>query len=792
MQSEGVLRSDSADDKASRRRTMIIPQTVKGVTSTSPCIDWDRVDRWYSIVRHPERDWRARYESSGSQSIITLTPTESNATKLAMSEFRSQLDLQVAREHSQEALLKLTENLLRRPGRYISEPEDLRFVLIILSNRLLDPSKERASEAVVSKSFSSGRSRSNTKKTGAISDISANAGILKRAFGLLANSSEECHRHLVSWFSRLPRKKYQHFFNLVSSFISFRLFRKGRHVKKDTTPSHGHDFIPNLTGNPSQALFEIQAMASAIQNGVLNNTQEGLEHIDDWQLISAAKVMELLFAANNSWIGDASEALDSTFSGQLMSTSDFYNSVLDTQDVVADFRVWEAKKDHFSFCSYPFLLSMAAKARIMNYDVRRQMDMKAREVAFLNIIGGATNEAEFNILVRRDCVVEDSLNRISEAVGALQGDVKKELKVQFAGEEGIDVGGLKKEWFLMLVRDIFDPEQGLFLYDQESKLCYFNPNTFETSDKYYLVGVLLGLAIYNSTILDVPLPTFAFRKLLASMPTASSSHSSSNSKPGTPGSSHRPKMTYTLDDLAEYRPSLASGLQKLLEFDGDVESTYCWSFFVPIESYGKITTHPLIQNGKNKPVTNANREEFVRLYVHFLLDTAVTRQFEPFQRGFYTVCAGNALSLFRPEELSLLIRGSDSATIDVETLRSVAQYENFRSSISPYEIIKSPGREVQVVRWFWEYFRTCPPPKQRRILQFITASDRVPAVGSAGLIIKIVAGGDGTGLEQGEEMRFPVARTCFNQITLWGWKSRQALFEKWDLALEGCEGFGLR
>lgn len=83
----------------------------------------------------------------------------------------------------------------------------------------------------------------------------------------------------------------------------------------------------------------------------------------------------------------------------------------------------------------------------------------------------------------------------------------------------------------------------MFVYDEDSQYCYFNPNTYETSDQYFLVGVVLGLAIYNSTILDVALPPFVFRKLLASAPTYT----------GPVTSLPRPSTTHTLADLAEFR-----------------------------------------------------------------------------------------------------------------------------------------------------------------------------------------------------------------------------------------------
>ncbi|PNS15312.1 hypothetical protein CAC42_5483 [Sphaceloma murrayae] len=591
----------------------------------------------------------------------------------------------------------------------------------------------------------------------------------------------------------MPEGRFLDLVDLVGSFVSYRLARRKVRPKSGNAVDDG-GLIPDLTGSAMHTSAQLQT-AAGLSGGVKNDNKEELgstDYFDDWQLRAAAKIMALLFAANNSW--SKAEALASPADdvmpdarprsklwGQLLPVSDFYNTLLDYQDVIADFKNWEARTGKFSFCQYSFFLSMGSKIRILEYDAKRQMEAKARETYFNNVISGRAQDVNFHLHVRRECVVEDSLSRIGEVVGQLQGDLKKGLRVHFTGEEGVDAGGLKKEWFMLVVRDIFDPEHGLFVYDPDSHLCYFNPHSFETSDQYYMVGVLLGLAIYNSTILDVALPSFAFRKLLVSAPSSPSSISITS----------RNTMTYTLDDLAEYRPSLAAGLRTLLDFEGDVETTYLWSFTVPIERYGVVTEHALIPGGEHKPVTNANRHDFVNLYVRHLLDTSVARQFEPFKRGFFTVCAGNALSLFRAEEIELLIRGAEEDFIDVDALRAVAVYENFRRADRPEEVIKvNVAEEVPVVRWFWEHFRNAEPKDQRRLLQFITGSDRVPATGAAGLVLRIAMGGDGTGRDGAD--RYPIARTCFNLVQLWGWKSKERLEEMVRGAVEGSEGFGLK
>ena len=129
-------------------------------------------------------------------------------------------------------------------------------------------------------------------------------------------------------------------------------------------------------------------------------------------------------------------------------------------DLIVDFDTWESSKTKFAFCQYPFFLSVGAKIRIMEHDAKRQMESRAREAFFDSLLKNKALEQHLLLKVRRECLVEDSLNGISEVVGTGQEDIKKSLKVQFANEEGIDAGGLRKEWFMLLAREIFDPNYG--------------------------------------------------------------------------------------------------------------------------------------------------------------------------------------------------------------------------------------------------------------------------------------------------------------------------------------------
>ncbi|KAJ8130961.1 hypothetical protein O1611_g2669 [Lasiodiplodia mahajangana] len=729
------------------------------VTSRSPRIDWGAVMEWYHVVNNAAETWMRIYEE------LQQTDETQRLEEQSLRQF--ELLALEAQDHLQRALLKCTEMLLKRPGRLMADPQDVRFLLLLLANPLLVPSFQFF--AGYFPPSNKGKSHAKISDPEERSYAGRHSGILKRVFGLLAHSSEICHHHLITWLSRLPDHLLLQVKDITGTFVTHRLARQNEKIvepRVDVTDG----LIPQMpNGRASNTPATLHAALEASKSPRKQKQpaeQKRTTYTDDWQIKAAARFMALIFAANRYTHVRRRQASDGRMYGPLFATSDFYNTLVDTIDFKSDFELWESRRGKFTFCQYPFFLSIWAKIQILEFDAKRQMAGRAREAFFDSILTHKNYTQHLVFSVRRECLVDDSLQQVSEVVGSGSEDIKKALRIEFQGEEGVDGGGLRKEWFLLLVREVFNPDHGLFVYDEDSQFCYFNPNTFETSDQYFLVGVVLGLAIYNSTILDVAFPPFAFRKLLAAAPSTAA---------GASGHS-RPTMNYTLDDLAEFRPALARGLRQLLNFEGDVQSTFCLDFVVDVERYGTRIRVPLCPGGETKMVTNANRKEYIDLYVRYLLDTSVARQFEPFKRGFFTVCAGNALTLFKPEEIELLVRGSDEA-LDIASLKAVAAYTNWPRGSSP--------KSEPTILWFWDTFENATPRDQRRLLSFITGSDRIPAMGAASLVIKINCLGD-------DEGRFPSARTCFNILSLYRCRSQERLETYLWRAVNESEGFGLK
>ena len=83
------------------------------------------------------------------------------------------------------------------------------------------------------------------------------------------------------------------------------------------------------------------------------------------------------------------------------------------------------------------------------------------------------------------------------------------------GEEGDDAGGVRKEFFLLLLKEILRPEYGMFKEFEETNTIWFHPNAWEDIGYFFMIGVLCGLAIYNFTIINLPFPLALYKKLLS-------------------------------------------------------------------------------------------------------------------------------------------------------------------------------------------------------------------------------------------------------------------------------------
>nr|UUF95670.1 ubiquitin E3 ligase [Laodelphax striatellus] len=441
----------------------------------------------------------------------------------------------------------------------------------------------------------------------------------------------------------------------------------------------------------------------------------------------------------------------------LIPFTDFYNEPL--SDVVEMDKDFANYKNHrggdsadrssaaaFSFMRYSFVLTPATKTLALYYDNRIRMYTE-RRISFLQNVVGQPANPYLRLKVRRDHIIDDALVELEMVAMENPKDLKKQLVVEFEGEQGIDEGGVSKEFFQLIVEEIFNPDFSMFTYQQDSRTVWFNTSSFESNAQFTLIGIVLGLAIYNNIILDVHFPMVVYKKLM-----------------GKKGMYH---------DLEDFNPTLYNSLKALLEYEGDdMEDTFMQTFRVGYtDVFGSSLTHELKPNGDKIFVNQQNKREFVDLYADFLLNTSIEKQFNAFKKGFQMVTDESPLHLlFRPEEVEQLVCGSKK--FDLRELEEATEYDG------GYTV------DSAVVKHFWQIAHALPADSQRKLLQFATGSDRVPVGGLSKLKLIIAKNGP-------DSDRLPTAHTCFNVLLLPEYDSKDKLYDRLLKAINYSKGFGM-
>ncbi|XP_053384737.1 probable E3 ubiquitin-protein ligase HERC4 isoform X2 [Mercenaria mercenaria] len=441
--------------------------------------------------------------------------------------------------------------------------------------------------------------------------------------------------------------------------------------------------------------------------------------------------------------------------GQIIPYNKFYiNDLKDKVNLKGDYVNWVQTQNQAKyttgqrllFCNYPFTFDAAAKSLLLQTDALLQMQSAIEEVQRRNFQSLFLPIDPVNpclvFYVSRTNIVHDTLRQLMNLGSA---DLKKPLKVVFHGEEAQDEGGVRKEFFMLLLRELLDPKYGMFKFYEESRMQWFSPLAFEDHQMYCLIGCLCGLAIYNSVIIQLSFPLVLFKKLL-------------NGKP-------------TLDDIVELMPTVGRSFESLLNYDGDdIEDVFCLTFEISQECFGETKTVELVSGGSSKIVNKENRKEFVDLYVNYIFNKSVESHFSSFYTGFHKVCGGRVLELFHPEELRSMVIGNEN--YDFHELEKNTEYKG------------DYHRYHQTIKHFWDVFHDLTLEDKKKFLLYLTGSDKIPIVGMKHVKLVIQP-------MNVAEKYLPVAHTCFNLLDLPKYTTKETMKTKLLQAIQQTEGFGL-
>ncbi|KAK6458615.1 E3 ubiquitin protein ligase TOM1 [Scheffersomyces xylosifermentans] len=362
-----------------------------------------------------------------------------------------------------------------------------------------------------------------------------------------------------------------------------------------------------------------------------------------------------------------------------------------------------------------------------------------------------TENSKLSINIRREQVFLDSYRSLFFKSRDEFRDSK--LEINFKGEAGVDAGGVTREWYQVLSRQMFNPDYALFTpvasddtTFHPNRTSYINP---EHLSFFKFIGRIIGKAIYDNSYLDCHFSRAVYKRLL-----------------GRPVSL---KDMETLD--LEYFKSL------MWMLENDITDVITEDFSVETDDYGEHKIIDLVPNGRNIPVTEENKHDYVKKVVEYRLQTSVAEQMDNFLIGFHEIIPKELVAIFDEQELELLISGLPD--ISVQDWQNNSVYNNYSPS------------SLQI-QWFWRAVKSFDNEERAKLLQFATGTSKVPLNG-----FKELSGANGTckfsiHRDYGSTDRLPSSHTCFNQIDLPAYETYETLRGSLLLAItEGHEGFGL-
>ncbi|XP_045771968.1 E3 ubiquitin-protein ligase SMURF1 [Maniola jurtina] len=359
------------------------------------------------------------------------------------------------------------------------------------------------------------------------------------------------------------------------------------------------------------------------------------------------------------------------------------------------------------------------------------------------------------IEVSRNEVLEESYRLVMKLRGK---ELRKRLLVKFRGEEGLDYGGVAREWLHLLGRELFNPHYGLFQYANAGDDRYalqinadsgVNP---EHLSYFHFAGRILGVALFHGHQLDAAFTAPFYKQLLG-----------------------RP---ITLRDIRDVDPELHRSLSWML--DNSIAGVIDTTFSVECSSFGAVRSVELRPGGTNETVTDTNKRDYVRLYVAHRFTRGAERQWLALQRGLADIIPPQLLRPLSPRDLQPLLAGR--ADLDPADWRRHTR-------------LKHVNPDAPIVGWFWEIVEEFDAEMRARLLQFVTGSRRVPLAG-----FRALQGSTGAAaprlftlhlVADASPDSLPKAHTCFNRLDLPPYPSKERLHDKLKQAVLETAGFAV-
>jgi NEDD4-like E3 ubiquitin-protein ligase WWP1 len=269
--------------------------------------------------------------------------------------------------------------------------------------------------------------------------------------------------------------------------------------------------------------------------------------------------------------------------------------------------------------------------------------------------------SHIKITLTRQTLFEDSYHQIMRLPAY---ELRRRLYIIFRGEEGLDYGGVSREWFFLLSHEVLNPMYCLFEYANKSNYSLqINPASYVNPDhlQYFkFIGRFIAMALYHGRFIYSGFTMPFYKRML-------------NKK-------------LTTKDIESIDPEFYNSLIWVRDNNIDECGLELW-FSVDFEVLGQIIHHELKDNGDKEKVTEENKEEYLSLMTEWRMTRGIEEQTKTFLEGFNEVVPLEWLKYFDERELELMLCGMQE--IDVEDWQRNSIYRHY-------------NRNSKQVLWFWQ------------------------------------------------------------------------------------------
>eukprot|EP00047_Mylnosiga_fluctuans_P024027 m.151338 g.151338 ORF g.151338 m.151338 type:complete len:996 (+) comp9757_c0_seq3:57-3044(+) len=360
-----------------------------------------------------------------------------------------------------------------------------------------------------------------------------------------------------------------------------------------------------------------------------------------------------------------------------------------------------------------------------------------------------------HVKVSRDNIFPEAFQAIMAFVPRSSGiveDLKCRIFFTFLGEQGLDYGGVTREFFFLISHAMLNPMYCLFQYASNNYALQINPSSAVNPEHllyFRFIGRIIALAIFLSKFLDSSFTIVFYKQLLG--------------------------KAVGLKDLELVDTEFYNSLKWIMDNSID-DCGLGLTFSTTCDRFGELEEIDLKPGGKQIEVTDANKAEYIKLVTDWRLVRSVAAQMDAVRKGFHEIIPLQYIRSFDEHELELLLIGL--AEFSMGDWEQATVYRNYDASSTQ-------------IKWFWEVLRAWDNEKRARLLQFVTGSCRLPVGGFKELI-----GSSGTVQpfcveRYGDHTMLPRSHTCFNRLDLPPYLTKRELESKLTLAITETEGFGI-